>query len=149
VVNLHSGRSITLYDTINFSPNGRVIVEFRSADFCEECTESSSGFNIDIYEINEEHDYVLTSRTEELDSNSTGNSYFLSRNPQCGPTPFFHSWKNNDEIRISMTEPNNANSGARAILKYDLKTKNWSCKKTDELFPSPQKPEEYNSYIAD
>jgi len=133
--NLHSGEEIHLLDP-KFSPDEKFIVDIRSIPYCAECTENgASGFNIDIYAIDDKKNYVLTSRQEMFDSDQFGNSYFLNKNKECGSTPHFHSWKNNNEIRISMLEPQDASKADRVILKYDSDKKNWSCSKTQEKFP--------------
>jgi hypothetical protein len=136
MINLHSGEEKYFFNKLNFSFDENFILDIRSEEYCHECTEGgATGYNIDIYELDNKGEYILTSRQEERDSNDFGKSHFLARNPDCGPTPYFHSWKNNNEARISMSSPELANKGPRAILKYDKKNKSWSCKKTEEIFP--------------
>jgi hypothetical protein len=145
ITNFHTGYEIYLNDTPNFSPDNRVILEVRSIAKKDSTTESASefprefprefpvGFNINIYERNDLGEYINVEPAKSDPENPDKISTFLSRNPSCGETPHFHSWRNNHEARLSMLPPHQANDGIKVILSYDKKSKKWGCKQ--DLFP--------------
>lgn len=136
MTNFHTGSELYLDDEPHFSPDERVMIEVRSIPKNENNADAADnfprGFNINIYEMNEFGEYKNVEPAER-DAENKITSTFLSRNPTCGETPHFHSWKSNREIRLSMMPPEKANEGRKVILAYDKKTKKWGCQ--EELFP--------------
>jgi hypothetical protein len=137
MTNFHTGKEIYLDDMPHFSPNKNFMIEVRSVDEKEKNSlnqEFPSGYRIKIYQINEYGEYNEI-ETDELDESDPSkiNSTFLSRNPECGKTPHFHSWKNNHEVRLSMLPPKYANEGRKVILSFDKKEKKWFC--YEDKFP--------------
>lgn len=126
ITNFHNGSELYLNDTPHFSPDNKFILEVRSVPESTSDKELLSdfprGFNINIYELNNLGEYV-----------NVESSDFLSRNPSCGDTPYFHSWQNDHAARISMLPPQYANHGRKVILSYDKKLKKWGC--SEDLFP--------------
>lgn len=142
MTNLHSGKEIYFDDIPHFSPDETVIIEIRSLEKKEPEGKFPSGFNINIYELNENGEYVNVEPAEtDPEDPKKIISNFLSRNPSCGKTPYFHSWQSNREVRISMLPSSQANEGKRVILSYDPQTKKWGCK--EEVFPEVK----CNSYL--
>lgn len=133
ITNFGSGHEIQLNDMPHFSPDDRVIIEVRSTPKQENST-IPTGFNINIYEMNEYGEYhkIEPDEFDEQDKTKIV-STFLTRNPSCGETPHFYSWKSNREVVLSMLPANVENGGPKVILSYDSKTKKWGC--TEELFP--------------
>lgn len=134
ITNFHTGSELYLNDVPSFSPDGKFMIEVRSIPKEDAKENFPTGYNINIYEINDDGEYINI-ETPEIDLNSTDKitSTFLSRNPSCGTTPHFHSWKNDREVRLSMLPPADANKGMRVILAYDKKLKKWGCK--EDIFP--------------
>jgi hypothetical protein len=134
LTNFHTGSELYLNDVPHFSPDERFMIEVRSIPEQKNSGDFPTGFNINIYEMNEFGEYKNI-EPDEIDPENPKKiiSTFLSRNPSCGETPHFHSWKNNREIRISMAPPSKANEGRKVILAFDKKTKKWGCQ--EELFP--------------
>jgi len=133
ITNFHSGSELYLNDIPHFSPDEKVIVEVRSIAK-QETGNFPSGFNINIYELNDKNEYVNIEPAElDPEDSSKVISTFLSRHPECGETPHFNSWKKDGEVRLSMLPPSAANLGRKVILAYDKKAKKWGCK--EDLFP--------------
>jgi hypothetical protein len=134
MTNFKTGYELYLDDEPHFSPNGNAMVEVRSIPKQDLQSDMPTGFNINIYEINKLGEYRNV-EPAEIDPKNQDKviSTFLSRNPECGETPHFHSWKNNREVRLSMLPPSDANKGKKVILSYDIKTRKWGCK--EDLFP--------------
>jgi hypothetical protein len=134
ITNFHTGSELYLNDIPHFSPDDKVIIEIRSIPKQESEGDFPTGFNINIYESNEFGEYKNIEPVEfDPQDPSKVLSTFLSRNPSCGETPHFHSWKNNREVRLSMLPPSKANEGEKVILSYDKKSKKWGCH--EDLFP--------------
>ncbi len=138
ITNFHTGSELYLNDMPHFSADEKFMVEVRSIPKHETpntlADNFPGGFNINIYEMNEYGEYKNI-EPDEVDPQNPEQviSTFLSRNPACGLTPHFHSWKNNQEIRLSMKPPQQANEGMKVILSYDKITKKWGC--SEDLFP--------------
>lgn len=134
ITNFHTGSELYLNDAPHFSPDEKVMIEVRSVPQQENSGDFPTGFNINIYEMNEFGEYKNV-EPAEVDSTNSDKiiSTFLSRNPACGQTPHFHSWKNNREARLSMLPPSKANEGQKVILSYDKVAKKWGCQ--EDLFP--------------
>lgn len=131
ILSLKTGSEIYLNDVPNFSPDDKFMVEVRSS-IRQENSQIPTGFNINIYALNDRGEYKKV-EGDELDKFDQVASTFLSRNPQCGDTPYFHSWKNKREVRLSMLPPKYANHGRRVILSYDENENKWSC--SEDLYP--------------
>jgi hypothetical protein len=137
ITNLHTANEIYLNDEPHFSPDDRVIIEVKSIPKQEKETNFPTGFDINIYEMNEFGEYKnVEPASFNLSSSDNIISNFLSRNPECGKTPHFHSWKSNREIWLSMEKPSQANDEEKVILAYDQRTKKWGCNKN--YFPEPE-----------
>ena len=134
ITNFHTGSELELNDLPHFSPDEKFMIEVRSVPNQEAPSDFPTGFNINIYEMNEFGEYKNI-EPNEIDPQNPDNivSTFLSRNPSCGETPHFHSWKSNKEVRLSMLPPEKANEGRKVILSYDKKTKKWGC--YEDFFP--------------
>lgn len=134
MTNFHTGSELRLNDMPYFSPDEKFMFEIRSVPKISEIAEDNfpRGYNINIYEMNEYGEYKLI-EPDEIDEQGKVISTFLSRNPACGETPHFHSWKSNREIRLSMLPAHEANKGRKAILSYNKKTKKWGCE--EDIFP--------------
>jgi len=134
ITNFHTGSELYLDDIPHFSADDKVIVEVRSIAKQEGLGDFPTGFNINIYELNDKNEYVNI-EPAEVDPNDPNKilSTFLSRHPECGETPHFHSWKKDREVRLSMFPPSEANKGRKVILAYDKKSKKWGC--SEDLFP--------------
>lgn len=134
LTNFHTGSELYLNDMPHFSPDEKFMVEIRSIPKSEDEGEFPTGFNINIYQMNEFGEYKNI-EPEEFDLQNPEKilSTFLSRNPNCGETPHFHSWKSNREVRLSMLPKSKANEGRKVILAYDKKKKKWGC--VEDLFP--------------
>ncbi|MCE3254643.1 MAG: hypothetical protein K0R25_137 [Rickettsiaceae bacterium] len=129
ITNFHTGSELYLNDIPHFSPDEKVMIEVRSIPKQEDSVNFPTGFNINIYEANELGEYKNI-EPAEIDPENPDKiiSTFLSRNPACGETPHFHSWKSNREVRLSMQPPSEDNEeGKKVILAYDKKSKKWSC----------------------
>lgn len=134
ITNFHTGSELYLNDAPHFSPNEKTMIEVRSVPEEESESNFPTGFNINIYEMNKFGEYKNIEPAEMDPANPDKVvSTFLSRNPACGETPHFHSWKSNEEVRLSMLPPSLANEGRRVLLIYDKKTKKWGCQ--EDLFP--------------
>jgi hypothetical protein len=125
MTSFNNGSELYFNDIPHFSPDEKVIVEVRSIPKQELSSGFPTGFNINIYELNEAGEYKNV-EPAEIDPQNPEKilSTFLSRNPSCGATPHFHSWKSNKEIRLST----GSGEGKKVILFYDEKLKKWSCK---------------------
>jgi len=134
ITNFHTGSELYLNDAPHFSPDEKVMIEVRSIPKKEDSGDFPTGFNINIYEMNEFGEYKNVEPVETDPANPDKIiSTFLSRNPTCGETPHFHSWKSNREVRLSMLTPAKANDGKKIILSYDKKSNKWGCQ--EDLFP--------------
>ncbi len=146
MINFHTGSELHLQGKPNFSPDETKMIEIYSIDEKHEL-ETKKKFFINIYEMNKYGEFVkinfprkelvVNAEDDKTESESfdkiTENEDFLSRNPSCGSTPHFHSWKNNYEVRLSMLPPHQANEGKKVILTYNRHEKNWECQ--DDAFP--------------
>ena len=129
ITNLNSGYELYLDDVPHFSLDEKVIIEVRSIEKDDSKVNFPTGYNINIYEINEVGEYRRIEGPElDPDGSEKVISTFLSRNPECGETPHFHSWKSDREVRLSMMPPNESSQGKIVVLFYDDKLKKWSCK---------------------
>jgi hypothetical protein len=139
ITNFHTGSELELNDMPHFSFDEKFMIEVRSISKKEVAKKEEegdfpTGFNINIYEMNEFGEYKNIEPNEvDLQNPQKIISTFLSRNPSCTETPHFHSWKSNREVRLSTLPPNQANQGRKVILSYDKKTKKWGC--YEDLFP--------------
>ncbi len=134
ITNFHSGSDLYLDDMPHFSPDEKTLLEVRSIPKQDDVGDFPTGFNINIYEANEFGEYKNVEPVEvDPENPSKILSTFLSRNPSCGETPHFHSWKSDREVRLSMLPPSHANHGRKVILSYDKKLKKWGC--SEDLFP--------------
>ncbi len=113
LTNFDNGSELYFEDVPHFSLDDNFILELRS----------SKDFSINIYELSKDNEYKAVA-AEGLDLQA------------CGPTPYFHSWKNANEARLSQTPPSEANSGKMVLLFFDRELKKWRCK--DEILPQPQ-----------
>jgi len=134
ITNFHTGSELYLNDAPHFSPDEKTMIEFRSIAKQESKGDFPTGFNINIYEMNKFGEYknIEPAETDPEDPKKVI-STFLSRNPTCGDTPHFHSWKSNKEVRLSSLPPSQANEGRKVILSYDKQSKKWGCQ--EDLFP--------------
>lgn len=151
ILNLRTGKEFDLNDVPKFSPDNRFIVEVRSSAKQEnQGILMPVGFNINIYELGQDYEYrkIEGDEFEKIDPKQLKDkskaqniipkvvSTFLSRNPECGPTPYFHSWKSNTEVRLSMLPPKYADYGRKAILFYDKEKSKWECR--EDLYPESE-----------
>ena len=129
MTNFHTGHEIYFDDIPHFSPDEKILIEVRSVPKREDGSDFPSGFNINIYEANEVGEYHNV-EPAEIDAQDSKKilSTFLSRNPACGETPHFHSWKSDREVVLSMQPPSERNGGKKVILFYDKKAQKWNCK---------------------
>lgn len=142
ITNLKSGNELYLNDKPHFSPNGKIMVEIRSIPkqaikIGDSEGNFPTGFSINLYELGENGEYQKITPPQDNPLGPIDTSLpFLSTNPKCGKTPHFHSWKNNQEIRLSSLHPEKSDNGDRTILSYDKKAKKWGCRKN--FFPEPK-----------
>lgn len=149
MINFHTGSELALRAMPQFSPDETKMIEVYSVKEQQD-SEIKNRFFINLYEMNKYGEYEKIKESNEFDQETTNQTLteskasnsdtttkliddFLLLNPSCGPTPHFHSWKNNYEIRLSMLAPKQANKGRKVILFYDRKSNKWQCQ--DEIFP--------------
>lgn len=135
ITNFHTGYELYLQDVPRFSPDDRFMIEVHSVPKNENLAKDfPTGFNINIYEINEYGEY-RNIEPEEFDKEDPTKvvSTFLSRNPLCGEAPHFHSWKNNREVRLFNPPLEDNSEGKKVILFYDKKLNKWACKEDDDF----------------
>lgn len=142
ITNFYKGYELYLDDKPHFSPDDKKMVEIRSIPKKDSSGNFPTGYNINIYEANNFGEYINV-EPEVIDPKNPSKiiSTFLSRHPECGATPHFNSWKNNNEVILSSLPTSEANNGKKVILYYESKSKKWSCK--DDVTPKPK----CNSYL--
>ncbi|MES2677708.1 MAG: DUF4116 domain-containing protein [Pseudomonadota bacterium] len=129
VTDLNLGNQIITRGFPNFSPDRTRIIAVEANEM--------DGSSIDLYEMkNGKYQLVFEKGDGE---------YYL---------PEFHSWKNNDVIRIEdehwiedKTVPFGQRMGVvNMVLSYNKKTAKWECKKTNKKFPIIKTDEEVNDF---
>lgn len=108
ITNFHTGSELYLNNFPYFSPNEKIMIEEKGKN------EIKKGVNI--YEANEFGEYK---KVEPL--------RFDSRNLICKQDLYFHSWKNNKEVRFLTSEKINSKS-IKVIVFYDARLDQWSCR---------------------
>lgn len=135
MTNFHTGYELYFNDIPHFSPDDKFIIEVKSVPKREDLSEDfPAGYDINIYESNEYGEYknIEPAEFDEQDKNKVI-STFLSRNPECGKTPYFRSWKNNREAKLYNLPSEENPEGKKVILFYNKNAKKWQCRNDDSF----------------
>lgn len=130
MTSFNSGNEIYFDDMPHFSPDENIILEVRSNEKEDvEGTKIPVGYNINIYQLDENGEYKNVEPIEfDRNDHNVVVSTFLSRHPECGEKPRFHSWKSNTEAILTASPSEKSEQNKVILLFFDPILKKWRCK---------------------